>query len=129
MALPVARPGRPARITGEHDLYHVVNQLFREVNARLDNVASQLPAHTISKLSAKLVYTSIAAQTCQERTATLLGATTQQTAAASPQVALGNVNLHWSAYVSKANTVTVRVCNITGGAITPNTVKWNISVV
>ena len=77
----------------------------------------------------KLTYTSIAAQTCQEQSATLPNSTTAMVAVASPGATLGNVNLSWSASVTAANTVTVRVCNPSAGAITPAAVGWQLRVI
>jgi hypothetical protein len=74
-------------------------------------------------------FTSIAAQTCQEQTLTLTGASTTGVASASPSTGLGNANLNWSAWVSGANTVTVRVCNPSTGSIIPSSVTWAATVI
>lgn len=80
--------------------------------------------------TATLTYGSIAAQTCAEQTITITGAsTTNFGASASPRVTLGNVNLSWSAWVSASNTLSVRVCNPTVGAITPAAVAWGGHVI
>lgn len=76
-----------------------------------------------------LNFTSISPQTCQEQVLTLTGATTSGVASASPSASLGNTNLSWSAWVSAANTVSVRVCNPTTGNITPTAVTWYAKVV
>jgi hypothetical protein len=75
--------------------------------------------------SATLTYTAISASTCQEQTLTVTGATSGKPAFFSPVGNLGNVNLSWSSYVSGANTVSVRVCNPTGGSLTPSASTWN----
>jgi hypothetical protein len=79
--------------------------------------------------SATLTYTAIAAQTCQEQSVTVPGAASTGVASASPTTSLGSVNLSWSAWVSAANTVSVRVCNPSAGSITPTAVAWQARVV
>jgi hypothetical protein len=78
--------------------------------------------------NATLTYTAIAAQTCQEQTVTVAGAATTGVASASPAASVGNTNLSWSAWVSAANTVSVRVCNVTAGSVTPSAVSWQVRV-
>jgi hypothetical protein len=73
--------------------------------------------------SATLTYTAIAAQTCQEQTLTVTGATSGKPTFASPAATPGS-NLSWSAWVSASNTVSVRVCNPSAGPITPAAVSW-----
>jgi hypothetical protein len=79
--------------------------------------------------SATLTYTAIAAQTCQEQSVTVAGAAGTGVASASPTASLGSVNLSWSAWVSAANTVSVRVCNPSAGSITPSAVAWQARVI
>ncbi len=81
-----------------------------------------------SGLSLNSAFTAIAAQTCQEQTITLTGAATTGVASVSPSTGLGSTNLSWSAWVSSANTITVRVCNPTVGALTPSSVTWSAIV-
>lgn len=83
----------------------------------------------IYKASGALTYSSIAAQTCQEQTMTVTGAATSGVASASPASSLGSANLSWSAWVSSSNAVSVRVCNVSSGSITPSSVTWNVNVV
>ena len=80
------------------------------------------------RTAATLTYTMIASETCQEQSATATGAATTGVASASPGLSLGSTKLSWSAWVSATNTVSVRVCNPSAGAITPATVSWNLSV-
>lgn len=133
-------PSRPARLTdlSHPDAVHVVNQLFAEYAKRIDDVQKQATTKRISSQSAlqfgPLVIVAgsptgtIPANSCVESLVNLLGASTNLVAHANPTLTLGSVNLSWSAYVSAANQVKVRVCNPTAGAIVINTVKWNILV-
>jgi hypothetical protein len=78
--------------------------------------------------SGALTFGAIAAQTGSEQPVTVTGAaTTDHGINCSPQTALGSTNLIWSAWVSAANTVSVRVVNPTAAPITPNTVAWGCS--
>ncbi|HXP72215.1 MAG TPA: hypothetical protein VOA88_23285 [Candidatus Dormibacteraeota bacterium] len=83
----------------------------------------------ILTMSATLTFTSISAQTCQEKTMTVTGAATSGVAQASPAASLGSTNLSWSSWVSAVNTVSVRVCNPSSGAITPSAVAWNVEII
>jgi parallel beta-helix repeat protein len=68
---------------------------------------------------ATLDFGSISANTTSELTVTITGVTTSGwSVLVSPTSAL-DAGIMWSAYVSAANTVTVRLANITGGAIDP----------
>lgn len=80
------------------------------------------------KGSAILSYGPIAANTCNDHPITVTGALTSDTVYVSPQSALGNINLSWSAFVSAGDTVNVRVCNVSVGSITPNNVTWGAFV-
>jgi hypothetical protein len=86
-------------------------------------------AQTIIPSSSTITYTAIAAQTCQDQTISVTGATTVESVTATPGASLGNANLSWSAWVSAANTVSVRVCNPTSGSITPSAVTWRARVI
>jgi hypothetical protein len=83
----------------------------------------------IYRVSKKLAYTAIAAQSCQEQEMEVMRAGPTGTAMASPAEALGSGNLVWSAWVHEIDKVKVRVCNPTSGRITPNTVDWNVTVI
>jgi hypothetical protein len=56
---------------------------------------------------------ALANDACAVGTATVIGATTSMVADVSPVTYPGN-GFMWLAYVSSANTVTVRVCNLYG---------------
>jgi hypothetical protein len=79
--------------------------------------------------SATLTFGAITAQTCSEQTVAVTGAASTGVASASPTASLGSVNLSWSAWVSAANTVSVRVCNPSSGSITPSAVTWQTRVI
>jgi len=82
---------------------------------------------TISR-NATLDFPSISANSTAELTRTINGvATTGWTVTATPEGGTIESGLVWSAYVSAANTVTVRVANVTGGAIDPASRVWWIN--
>jgi len=85
------------------------------------------PKRSLSK-TASLDFPSIAAQTSQELTVTVTGAATTDVAVASPDDATIEANLCWSAYVSAANTVKIRLTNPTGSAIDPAVRTWRVVV-
>jgi hypothetical protein len=85
---------------------------------------SQVLLHTGS-----LKFPSIAAGTCQEQTLIVAGATTSSTVAASPTASLGNMNLSWQAWANGESQITIRVCNVSQGPVTPNKVDWAVSIV
>lgn len=121
-------PSRPLRVTdlGSETGAHVLNQNFRELTGRVDDIQKVLSKRIGS--ASTLAFGSIASQTCKEATAQVNGANQGLVAHANPTVNLGSPNLHWTAFVSRQNQVTVRVCNITTGALTPAVVKWQIVV-
>src|ERR1700680_4067372 len=122
-------PSRPSRLTDltQKDAVHVINQLFAEYAKRIDDVQQSAVKKRISSQS-KLVFGTIAANSCVEAIVNLLGASTTLVAHANPTLPLGSTNLTWTAYVSAANQVKVRVCNPTAAPIAVNTTKWNILV-
>jgi hypothetical protein len=75
-----------------------------------------------------LTYAAIPAQTCQERTFSLIGVLTTGIVTASPTSDIGSNLSYGGARVSASGTVAVRVCNPTAVALTPNPVSWNIQV-
>jgi len=126
-------PSRPANITkleGSEGL-HVINQLFREIHGRLDDIEKSVQPHTILKTSGTLVFGTVPAQSTVEATLYVGQANTAGTVHVSPAqgVSLGNANLMWSGYVSQQNQVKVRLLNPTGSGIAVNTIKWNVCVI
>lgn len=63
--------------------------------------------------------------TCTSGTATVTGATTAMVAVASPVTYPGD-GIQWQAYVSGANTVTVKVCAL--ALLTPSASIYNVRV-
>jgi hypothetical protein len=63
--------------------------------------------------------------TCTTGTATVTGATTAMTAIASPAANPG-ASMGWYAFISAANTVTVKVCALLAG--TPTSTTYNVKV-
>lgn len=120
-------PSRPLRVTdlGSETGAHVLNQNFRELTGRVDDLQKVLNKRIGS--SSTLTFGSIGAQACKDVTAFVTGANQGLVAHANPVGGLG-ANLHWTAFVSKQNQVTIRVCNPTTGALTPKVVKWQIVV-
>lgn len=78
--------------------------------------------------SATLTFTAIATVTGQEQTIAVPGAVVGNAVAASPATNLGNTALAWSAWVSAAGVVSVRVVNPTAGSVTPSAVAWTAVV-
>ncbi|WP_186260354.1 hypothetical protein [Burkholderia gladioli] len=68
---------------------------------------------------------ALAAGACASGTVTVTGATTSMVAQASPVTYPGDGNV-WSAYVSGANTVTIKVCAVVAG--TPTASTYNVRV-
>jgi hypothetical protein len=92
-------------------------------------VGGGTPIAKILSGTATLTYTAISAQTSQEQTITISGAsTTNNGTSCAPRATLGNANIGWESWVSASNTVSVRVTNPTGGSITPSAVVWGCTV-
>jgi hypothetical protein len=71
---------------------------------------------------------SLSAGQCASGTVTITGATTSMSVAVSPAADPGT-GFTWEGFVSAANTVTVRVCNVTSGALTPVSAAYNVRVI
>ncbi len=78
--------------------------------------------------TATLDFASIAAGAVGTLTATVTGAATGDFALAAPPGNLTAGLVH-SAFVSAANTVTIRLVNGTAGAIDPASATWGIAVI
>lgn len=122
-------PSRPPRLTSlsHPDAVHVLNQNLDEYAKRIDDIQKLVTPRRIASQSL-LVFGTVGANSCVEATVNILGATTKLVAHANPTLPLGSTNLSWTAYVSAANQVKVRVCNPTGAGIAVNTIRWNILV-
>ncbi len=77
--------------------------------------------------SASITWTSIAANTTQEQTVTVSGASSGNNVDVTPASSPGT-GLLWVAYISAANIVTVRMLNSTAAPVTPATVSWRVDV-
>lgn len=77
--------------------------------------------------SATLDFPSIPANSTNDLTITVAGAVLGNGALATPNGA-PEAGLTWKAFVSAANTVTVRLANITTGAINPAVRSWRADV-
>jgi hypothetical protein len=77
-----------------------------------------------------LTWASFAQSTCQESTITLTGAVTGDEVMLGPPATIDQ-GFQWGAYVSSANTVTVRMCKITTGTVTPasNGLSWRATII
>lgn len=77
-----------------------------------------------------LTWASFAQSTCQESTITLTGAVTGDEVMLGPPATIDQ-GFQWGAYVGSANTVTVRMCKITTGTVTPasNGLSWRATII
>jgi hypothetical protein len=100
------------------------SQSFQDASGTI-SLTSQLP---LSGTTASIGGSSLAAGVCATGTASVSGSTTSMTADASPAADPGT-GFTWNAFVSAAGTVTVRVCNVSGGALTPTASAYNVRVI
>jgi hypothetical protein len=121
-------PWRPARITNlPSEAAHVINQLFRETNGRIDDINSKVRPHI--QTTVKLTFPSISPHSSADVIANVFGANTTGVAHVSPAQGLNpGSSLIWSATVYKQNQVLIRICNVSNTPITPATIPWNIDV-
>lgn len=85
---------------------------------------------TISSIytnTASLTFGAIASNGVAEQTITVTGAATGDTVVAGAPAALES-GLTFSAFVSAANTVKIRLHNNTGGSVTPAVATWRATV-
>jgi hypothetical protein len=91
----------------------------------------QVGGGTVAKkhisVGATLSFTSIAANSAIERTITVTGAALYDSVFISPN-GLPEAGLVWSACVSAADTVTLRIANITTASITPAQRAWKVDL-
>ncbi|HBY66901.1 MAG TPA: hypothetical protein DEG69_03490 [Flavobacteriaceae bacterium] len=80
------------------------------------------------KNTASLDFPNIPAGSSVELTITVTGATVGSSCSGSPNTSL-EPGLMWSCYVSAANTVKIRLSNITGAAINPALKSWKVTVI
>jgi trimeric autotransporter adhesin len=87
-------------------------------------------APVLSATTAAIGGAALASRACTSTTVAVAGATTAMVAMASPSGAPAWTGLmwEWDAWVSAANTVTVRLCNGTGAAATPVAMTYNVRV-
>jgi len=71
---------------------------------------------------------SLSAGQCTSGTVTVTGATPSMSSAVSPATDPGT-GFVWEGFVSAANTVTVRVCNVSGSTATPTASAYNVRVI
>lgn len=76
---------------------------------------------------ANLSYSTIKTLECEDQTVTVSGAQTGDTVVATPASDIG-VRHTWCAWVSAADTVTIRVFTVSSGSGTPNQVDWSVDV-
>lgn len=121
--------GRPTKITSltSPEAVKTLNTVVEDINRRLNNVENASQVKRISSVSS-LHFGTIPANSCVQTVINLPEATTNLVAHANPILSLGSTNLTWSAFVSAAGQVTVRVANPTTSPIAVNTVRWNILV-
>lgn len=77
--------------------------------------------------TATLDFPSIAANSSQSLTITVTGAVTGDVVALAPPAAIA-AGLIWGGYVSAANTVTIRLANLTASAIDPVSQSWTARI-
>jgi len=91
-----------------------------------DGGTTTLHKHTYSA-NATLDFPSIAANSTAELTMTVTGAVAGHTVKLGAPAAI-ETGLIWCGYVSATDTVTIRIHNMTGGAINPASASWRARV-
>jgi hypothetical protein len=82
----------------------------------------------LSGTSSSIGGSAVTKDTCVPGTVTVTGATTSMVAIASPVTYPGEA-FSWSAQVTAASTVTVRVCNTSNATATPVASTYNVRVI
>jgi hypothetical protein len=84
---------------------------------------------TVVSGSGVLTFSQITPLTCQERIILVPGATTLNFGvSASPRSPLGVTSVSWSAWVSSNGIISVRICNLAGQSVNPDSVSWGVTV-
>jgi len=94
----------------------------------LSGLEQSLVRSTLLPLTTTLTYTLIGSNLTQDQTATVNGAVLGDFVLAVPTTALA-AGYGITAFVSAANTVTVRIDNSTAGGLTPGALVFNILVI
>jgi len=100
---------------------------FQGIRKTLLNLGGRAGIAEVLTATAVLDYASIAAQTCGEKTVTVTGAAVGDSVKIGPPAAL-EAGLSVTGIVTAANTVTIRLCNVTSGAIDPASATYRVTV-
>ena len=100
------------------------SQVFQDASGTIA-LTTQLP---LAGTTGSIGGGALAAGVCTTGTATVTGATTSMAVAVSPASDPGT-GFTWTAWVSSANTVTARVCNVSGASATPTAVAYNVRAI
>lgn len=104
---------------------NVVLDYYDPEEKTADEVAAVLASHLTASTS--LTFPAIASMTAAELTIPVTGAVVGNGAHATPNGS-PNIGLAWTAYVSAAGVVTVRLANFTAASITPTARSWRVDV-
>jgi hypothetical protein len=97
----------------------------KELKEKTEALSEEIPVFLTA--SASLDFPSIAAQSSTTLTVTVAGASLGDTMTATPPTLAAG--LVFAAYISAADTVTVRMTNVTAAAINPAAGTWTVSVI
>lgn len=103
--------------------YHLTSAQYNDLT---DGGTTTLHSHVLSG-SATLDFPSIASNSTAELTLTVTGAQAGKSVMLGPPAAI-EAGLIWCGYVSATNTVTIRIYNMSGGAVDPASATWNARV-
>ncbi len=98
---------------------------YSTASGDLRDCGATLPVAPLSGTSGSIGGSALTAGGCASGTATITGATTSMVPKASPNTYPGD-GMVWEAYMSAANTVTVKVCAVAAG--TPTASTYNVRV-